>query len=146
MTVFSRRRKPSGSSSDPSLQLAQHDMRDHRHALLAVIEARDGGEVLAARMMEVLGVLARDLLQGFQAVRRKTRRDDRKVLYATRRQRLHGHVGVRLQPFGKTEARLEREHEMAFIKTETRAEKPRRLVALAVIRIALDEVFLRHAM
>ena len=38
--------------SDPALQLAQNEMRNHRHPRLAVVEARDRGKILAAVGLE----------------------------------------------------------------------------------------------
>src|SRR5690606_38874077 len=54
--------------SDPAFQLAPDDGLDHRHAVVAHVEARDMGEILAAGMGEDLAHLAVDLLQRLDAV------------------------------------------------------------------------------
>src|SRR5713101_6936916 len=52
---------------NPPLQLARRQMAYHRHAGLAVVEAGERGEALAAVVTEDLGVLDRDLLQRLEA-------------------------------------------------------------------------------
>src|SRR4051812_25570579 len=54
---------------DPASQFAQHEMRDHSHARLAVVKAGNRGEVLAAVRLENIRVFDRDFLQRLQAVR-----------------------------------------------------------------------------
>src|ERR1041384_5942266 len=76
----SRARKRAGSRAYPALQLAPHDMRNHRHAGFAVVEAGNRGEVLAPRVVENLGVFAGDLLQRLEAIGGKSGRHDREIL------------------------------------------------------------------
>ena len=66
--------------------------------------------------LKISRVLDRDLLQRLQAVGGKSRRHHGEVLHAALRQRLHGLVGVGLQPFGAAEARLERQHQLGFVE------------------------------
>src|ERR1700674_2439570 len=47
-------------ASYPPRELAPGQVADHRHAGLAVVEAGDGGEILAPAMAKNLGVLDRD--------------------------------------------------------------------------------------
>src|ERR1700754_2093079 len=54
---------PTRFASDPALQLAQHQLADHVHAAVAVVQAGDGGEVFAAGVLENLGVLLGDFFQ-----------------------------------------------------------------------------------
>ncbi len=52
-------------------------------------------------------------------------------------QLLHRHVGIGLEPFGPTEPRLERRHQLVLAETELFAQQPRGGDALVVIGIAL---------
>src|ERR1043166_2173840 len=49
-------------ASNPALKLAQHELADHIHAGVAVVQARDCRELLAALVPKNLGILLRDLL------------------------------------------------------------------------------------
>ena len=62
--------------TDPALKLAQHQLADHVHAGIAVVQAGNGGKLLAAIVPEDLGILLRDLLQRLQAIGREAGRDD----------------------------------------------------------------------
>src|SRR5689334_27263 len=61
----------------PALKLAHHELPDHVHALVAVVQTWDIGELLAAVMFEDFSVFLRNFLQSFEAIGRETRRDDR---------------------------------------------------------------------
>src|SRR5262249_45558927 len=76
----------------PALELAQHQVLDHPHAGLAVVEARDVGEILAAGALEVVRVLDRDLLQRLEAIGRKAGRDHGEILDPLAGQTLDGPV------------------------------------------------------
>src|ERR1700722_14262035 len=52
----------------PSLQFTQHQLTDDVHAGIAVVKTRDRGKLLAAIVLEYLGVLLRDFFQRFQAI------------------------------------------------------------------------------
>src|SRR5262249_32706993 len=54
------------AGSHPALELAQSELPDHQHAGRAVVEAGDGGEILAAVLLEDARVLDRDLLERFE--------------------------------------------------------------------------------
>ena len=60
---------------NPALQFTQHQLPDHVHAGLAVVQARDEGKLLAAIVLENLGVFLRDLFQRLQAVGDEARTD-----------------------------------------------------------------------
>src|ERR1041384_8884707 len=75
----SRGRKRAGSRTYPALQLAPHDMRNDRHAGLAVVEAGNRGEVLAPCVVKDLGGFAGDLLPPLEALGGKSGRDDREI-------------------------------------------------------------------
>jgi hypothetical protein len=53
------------------LKLAQNELADDVHAGIAVVEAGNGGKLLAAIVLEDLGILLRDLLQRLQAIGEK---------------------------------------------------------------------------
>src|SRR5271154_5963721 len=61
--------------SNPALQLAQYKLADHIHARFAVVKAGDRGELLAAIMLEDLGIFLRDLFQRLQAIGGEAGRD-----------------------------------------------------------------------
>src|SRR6185369_14144394 len=47
----------------PTLKLAQNELADDVHAGIAVVEAGNGGKLLAAVVLEDFGIFLRDLLQ-----------------------------------------------------------------------------------
>ena len=112
---------------------------------VAVVEAGDVGELLAAGMLEDLAVLDLDLLQRLQAVGGEGRRDHRHLLDAAPRQRLHGLVEIGLQPFLAAEARLEADHHPLGRPAQLLAHQPRRLLAVAMIGVAAEQQALGHA-
>src|SRR6202007_930129 len=66
--TFTQRKMPlDADASNPALQLAQHELADDVHAGIAVVQARNGGKLLAAIVPEYLGVLLRDLFQRLPA-------------------------------------------------------------------------------
>src|SRR4051794_19936349 len=132
-------------SLDPALELAQHQRSDHIHAGVAVVEAGNRGKLLAAIVLEDLGILLRDLLQRLEAVGGKTRRDHRDAARALFRQTLHGLVGVGLQPLVESEPRLEGQQQLCLIHAEPAAQRLCGRDALALIGIALVDIGLRHA-
>src|SRR5215210_2352480 len=132
-------------NSDPALELALDDVADDAHALVAVVEAGQIGESLAAVRLEIVPVLAVELLQRLEAIGREAGRDDREALDAALRQRRHGLVGVGAQPLLVSEARLEAEAEARLRPAEGLAHEAPGLDAVAVVGVALEEVRLRHA-
>src|SRR5947209_3920068 len=86
-------------NSNPALQLPQHELAYHVHAGFAVIEAGDEGKLLAAIVLEDLGILLRNLFQSLKAIGGETRREHRDPAHTRLAQPLHGLVGVGLQPF-----------------------------------------------
>src|ERR1700693_5503622 len=95
----------------PAPQLALDDVEKNADTALAVVEAGDKSEVLAAMFEKNLLVLTRDLLERLEAIGCKARCDDGQMLHAVARQRFDGLVGIGLQPFRTAEARLESEFE-----------------------------------
>ncbi len=77
--IGSRRRmvladnRPQGVRSDPALKLAQHELADHVHAFVAVIETGNGGKLLTTGLVEYLGVFLHDFFQRLDAIRCKSR-------------------------------------------------------------------------
>src|SRR5262245_27384603 len=119
--------------SDPTFQLAQHDLRDHLHTWRTVVEAGYRGEILSAVLLEDVRVLDRDLLQRLEAVGGEARRDDREVLRAALGELLDGPIGRRLHPLGAAEARLERELQFCFVELELLAQETYRLDAVRIV-------------
>src|SRR5919112_1442319 len=128
----------------PAFELPLHDVADHPHAILAVVEAGQVGELLAAVVHEDLAILPIELLEGFEAVGREARRDDRHALDAALGQGLHGLVRVGLEPLRLAEARLEAHAEPVRRPAEGLLHQPPGLHAMAMVGIALQEIFLGH--
>ena len=78
------------------MKFAQDKLADHVHAGVAVVQARDEGKLLAAMMLENLGIFLRNFLQRFQAIGRKAGRDDGDAPHTQR--------GCDAQAWGVTEA------------------------------------------
>src|ERR1700731_2212884 len=110
------RRAAMPSRLDPALKLAQHQLADDVHAGVAVVEAGDRGKLLAALVLEDLGVFLGDLFQRFQAIGGKAGHHDGDAAHAILRQLLDGLVGVGLQPLVEAEARLECESQLRGIQ------------------------------
>ena len=75
----------------------------------------------------------------------KPGRDDGDAAHAVLGQLRDGLVGVGLQPLVEAEARLECQHQLRRIKAHPLAQRLGRCDALRLIRIALVDIFLRHA-
>jgi hypothetical protein len=77
-TPYGRPPSPEGKGKRellrPAPELPPGKSFDHRHAVGAVVEARDRGEALSARLAEIPGVFDADFLQRLQAVRGETGR------------------------------------------------------------------------
>src|SRR4051794_41004822 len=140
-----RSRRFMGCPSDPALKLAQHQRADHVHAGCAVVETGYRGKLLAAIVLENLGILLRDLLQRLQAVSGKARRHHRDAAHALLGQTLHRLVGVGLKPLVIAEARLEGQQQLCLLHVEPAAQRLGGGDALALIRIALFDIGFRHA-
>jgi len=57
----------------PALELAQHQLADDVHAGVAIVQTGNRGKLLAAVVLEDLGVFLRDFFQRFQAIGPKIR-------------------------------------------------------------------------
>src|SRR6185437_12802260 len=131
--------------SEPALKFAQHQLTYYIHARLAVVETGDRGKLLAAIVLEDLGVFLRDFLQRLEAVGGETRRHHGDAAHAVLGQLRDGLVGVGLKPLIKTEARLEGQQQLCRIEPHAAAQRFRRRDALRLVGIALVDIFLRHA-
>src|SRR5258708_16725448 len=125
--------------SNPSRKLPADKRPDQAHAGGAVVEAREGGEALAAVLVKSLGAADRDLFQRLEAVGGKAGRYHRDPLDAVARDLRQGDVGIGLQPLGPAEARLKGESQPLGRPAELLAQETHRLLAVAVIRVALVE-------
>src|SRR5229473_2332802 len=94
-------------SLNPALKFAQHQLPDDVHAGIAVVQAGDSGKLLAAIVLEDLGVFLRDLFERFQAIGGETGHHDGDAAHAVLCQLFDGLVGVGLKPFVEAKARLE---------------------------------------
>ena len=129
----------------PALKLAQHELADDVHAGIAVVKAGNRGKLLAAIMLEDLGVFLRDLLQRLQAIGGEAGGDDGDALHTIFREFLDGLVRIGLQPRVEAEARLKCKDQLGGIKAHPLAKRVRCCNALRLIGIALVDIFLRHA-
>src|SRR5690606_35624538 len=102
-------------------------------------------EIPSARMQELVANLTANLIERFQAVGREPGIDDGDRLHAFAREPLHRLVGVGLEPDLPAEARLERRDQPVLAPAQFLAQEPRRLEAMAIVRVALLDVALRQA-
>ncbi len=103
------------------------------------------GKLLAAIVLEDLGVFLRDFFQRLQAIGGETGRHHGDAAHAVLRQLRDGLVGVGLQPLVEAEARLERQQQLGGVEAHALAQRIRGCDALRLIGVALVDVFLRHA-
>src|SRR6202041_2233736 len=136
---------PKSQRSDPALKFAQHQLTDHVHAGVAVVQAGDCRELLAAIVPEDLGVLLRDFFQGFQAIGGEPGRDDGDAAHAVLGELGDGLVGVGLQPLVEAETRLKCQDQLRRLKAHALSQTLGGCDALRLIGVALVDVFLRHA-
>jgi len=90
--------------SDPAGQFAPSQRPDDIHAIVAVIQAGNMGEVLPTGFTKNLSGLAGDFLKRLQAVRYKAGIEHRDRFHPVLREFFDGLVGVGLQPFLRPEA------------------------------------------
>ena len=88
------------------MKFAQNELADDVHAGIAVVEAGNGGKLLAAIVLEYLGILLRDLLQRLQAIGGEAGGHDGNAFHPIFREFFDGLVRIGLQPFVETEALL----------------------------------------
>src|SRR5262245_4771525 len=65
--------------SDPAGELASHEFGQQRDVLVASVQARHEGEVIAAVLEKALARADRDFLKRFDAVGGEARRHDREI-------------------------------------------------------------------
>src|SRR5712671_5671543 len=80
------RRIVKSNLSNPALQLAQHQLADHIHAGIRVVQAWDESELLAAIVLEDLGVFLRNLFQRLEAIGGESRRHHGNAFHAILRE------------------------------------------------------------
>src|SRR6476620_3936954 len=131
---------------EPALQLALDNMQKHADAAIAVVEAGDVGEVLAAVRKKDLLVLLGDLFERLEAIGGKARRENSDPLHTIAGQRLDGLVGIGLQPLGASEAGLEGVSELGAERPERLGQALRGQRALREVRIALLDIALGQSM
>src|ERR1700733_10559909 len=136
---------PKSQLSNPALKFAQNQLTDHVHAGVAVVQAGNRCELLAAIVPEDLGVLLRDFLQRFQAIGGEPGRDDGDAAHAVLGEVGDGLVGVGLQPSVEAETRLKCQDQLRRLKAHALSQTLGGCDALRLIGVALVDVFLRHA-
>src|SRR5688572_18530714 len=85
-----RKTLTSRTDLEPAAELVADDRFEHRHAVVAVVEARDVGVELATRMLELLAAGDGDLLERLDAIGGEGRGEDGDLLLALARQRFEG--------------------------------------------------------
>src|SRR5262249_41414023 len=129
----------------PALELPQRHLPDHQHAGRAVVEARYCREILAPALFEDTLPLDCDLLQRFEAIGRKTRRDHREILPPALGKLLEGEIGRGLEPFAAAEPGLKRHRQFRRLEIEPLAQKADGFDAMGIVGIAVVDIGLRHA-
>src|SRR3981081_2175256 len=128
----------------PALKLAQNQLPDDVHAGVAIVQTWNRGKLLAAIVLENLGVFLGDFFQRFQTIGGEARRHDGDAARTFFRQPLDGLVGGRLQPLVEAEARLECEYQLGRLEAQALAQRVCRRDALRQIGVALVDIFLRN--
>ena len=99
----------------------------------------------AARLQKLGSPLDGDFFQSFQTVGGKTRHRHCHALRSGGSLSFYCSIGGWLQPFGRAKARLESRHNPHSVPSDTLAQQPRCLVAVAVVGVAQFQRTLRHA-
>ena len=128
-------RQASGEFGGPALQMAKRQFDQRDDPLVPVVQARDVVELLAARAQEGF---ARSSAISSSVSRQSAANPGH--MTSTRMTPAAGQaqrrVGVRLAASGAPEAALERDADWSLPEAEPLAEQARRLLALAVVRVA----------
>ena len=126
--------------------MADRQVGESDQPIMPGVQAGQVVELLAAGAQEGVAHLDADLLQRLQAVDGKTRAHHVDFSDATPREVDQRGLGVGLQPLGLAEAALERDDKVIGTETQLLRHQPRRLQALAVIRVAEQQGAPGHAM
>src|SRR6185437_5693877 len=126
----------------PARKFARDQAFQHCDALWRIIEAVEQCEMLPAGVTESLAAADSEFLESLDAIGGKTRRRQRNARDTLSGIGGKGRVGCGFEPFCAPELRLERHIDVA---TQCFPEKPGRLLAVAVIRIAEVERPRRHS-
>src|SRR5579863_2419181 len=110
------RNSPSMVASGPLALLLQHEFRECAHVGVTRVERRDVAQLLPARGAEAIGITQGDLLQGLEAVGGEAGADDVHPREALGGALYESFLRVGLEPFGGTEARLERQPPFPFLE------------------------------
>lgn len=138
-------RRRAGGDIDPARQVGGGKLLDHLHPVVAVIQAGDVGQGLAAGLMEFFFQLVADLVQRFQAVGDESRRQHHHMPVAVLGHLHHALVRIGHQPRLRSEARLEGGVEGLLVPAKLLAKKAGRLHAVAVIGVARHVIALGDA-
>src|SRR5215472_4417156 len=110
----------------------------------AFVETGQEVKLAPSRGQEGLSALDTHLLQGLEAVRDESRADDVDAAHSLASVLFQSNCSVGLEPFGPTEARLERRLPFALRETEAPGEQTRRRMALPRIGISACNGVLRQ--
>ena len=111
-----------------------------------IVEALDVAELLAAVVEECLADLHVDLFQRLDAVGHEAGADHIDAPDSLAGQLLHRRLGVGPDPFVAAEQRLEAHHVVVPVQPQRGCRQRRRVQALRLVRIAIVDGELRHAM
>ena len=109
-----------------------------------VVQARNEAIGLAAVFQESVAHLHVDLLQGLQAIARKTWANHIDVFGACFGQFTNGGLGVGLKPLGLAKARLESDFVLCGLESQSFGQEASRFVALAVVEVSQVKGSLGH--
>ena len=130
----------------PARQLTLHNIEDHPHGLLVVIQAGNIAENLAAVFHESLADTDIDFFECLDTVCRKTGRQEHDPLHTLLCKLFNCWLAIGLQPFLRTKAGLEHHSQLFLIQPEMLSQKACCLGTMAIVGIALFQIFLWQTM
>ena len=123
--------------------MLQNEVGQQRYVIVARVERGDVTQIATAGSAKDFRVLHRDFFERFQAVRREARTDDIEPLQPALAECDDGFVGVRPQPLFPAYAGLKSDGPEVVVEAERFGDQACRLEAVAVVRIATQQVLPR---
>src|ERR1700682_5533931 len=133
-----------GRRLEPTAQVANGETGEPRDPGRAFVKAGNVVKFPASRLEERGLPLLRDFLECLQAVADKAGADDVDAPEALLRQRNQSRLRIRREPLCATETGLKRDHRLLSFQSQLGGDQPRRLLAMAVVRVAELECSSRH--